>query len=53
MKPKIMDYDKDWEYIKETHLAFLLEPKDGEDPAPVDPAADPRDALLRTLISSF
>jgi hypothetical protein len=62
MKPKIMDMDTDWEAIKNTQLAFLLNEKTNvvmgsdhryagivEKPKNV-PAEDPRENLLRGLV---
>jgi hypothetical protein len=62
MKAKIMDMDTDWEAIKNTQLAFLLNEKTnivfggdhryvGTSEKPKDaPVEDPRENLLRGLV---
>ncbi len=62
MKPKLMDYDTDWEQIKETQLNFLVESdvevgidhrfaKTKSDAQPKANEADRRETILRALVS--
>ena len=62
IKPKIMDFDTDWEFIKETQLKFLVEEEvnvnlgagdqryAGIGDKPAGPPVDPREGILRALV---
>jgi|GEM_PF-4992167 len=45
METKVIDFERDWEVIKESQLSFLIE---GISP---ESQEDPREAVLRALVN--